>query len=500
MGLDYIRTQTGKPWRKRWDGGLDRLKTPTLLDATMSESSRVVTATLDPRAREGRRQADRPERSRRPDRQRRAYARSGASTIPRPSWRRLSKTAAAMPKASSNASGCSAIPRRSPSNESPAAHEPSRQLRRPQRLWDDATRHAPSLGCPTCSSAIAAAASIPMPASSIAGSLHLRRQDEVRHGLPVQPECVRGAHERGQGLDFEECAADELERRAESPARRALRRSPLRPCRAPRRARGRDLALRPGQHGDRQGPCRFAGELAARFLIPEGAQIVVSGVDKDGPIERWWELKDRRSILAALKDLGITLVTAPNYSVLTDVPRTDNLHAMKRILLAWTEMSAAGLPSALHVNGRTEHDYVRWGDLIAVGRRSKISRSSSPPAAGAASASTGTSRSSARSPAASVVHWRSLFAAAGASSMSAAALRASEPDRDRGVRAHDPSAEGLSDGSRAAEVGQIRDTDRGTDRRSLRAQCEPGARRLRDAPLGDRLTIAAGPAPARSER
>ena len=50
MGLDYIRTQTGKPWRKRWDGGLDLLKTPTLLEVTMSESSRVVTATLDPAA------------------------------------------------------------------------------------------------------------------------------------------------------------------------------------------------------------------------------------------------------------------------------------------------------------------------------------------------------------------------------------------------------------------------------------------------------------------
>ena len=26
MGLDYIRAQTGKPWRKRWNGRLDRLK------------------------------------------------------------------------------------------------------------------------------------------------------------------------------------------------------------------------------------------------------------------------------------------------------------------------------------------------------------------------------------------------------------------------------------------------------------------------------------------
>ena len=44
MGLDYIRAQTGKPWRKRWDRGLDRLHEPTLLELTMVEASRVVTA------------------------------------------------------------------------------------------------------------------------------------------------------------------------------------------------------------------------------------------------------------------------------------------------------------------------------------------------------------------------------------------------------------------------------------------------------------------------
>ena len=106
-------------------------------------------------------------------------------------------------------------------------------------------------------------------------------------------------------------------------------------------------------------------ELADRFRIPESATVIVSGVDKDDPIERWWELKERAVILRALRALGVALVTTPNYSVLTDVPRTDNLHAMKRILLAWTEMAAAGLPAALHVNGRSLHDFVRWGDLIA---------------------------------------------------------------------------------------------------------------------------------------
>jgi hypothetical protein len=50
MGLDYIRAHTGKPWRKRWNGGLDRLKAPTLLDLTMTEAARTVTAELHPGA------------------------------------------------------------------------------------------------------------------------------------------------------------------------------------------------------------------------------------------------------------------------------------------------------------------------------------------------------------------------------------------------------------------------------------------------------------------
>ena len=113
-------------------------------------------------------------------------------------------------------------------------------------------------------------------------------------------------------------------------------------------------------------------ELAARFLIPDGAQVILSGVDRDRPIERWWNSMDRGSLIESLSKLGITLVTTPNYSVLTDVPRTDNLHAMKRILLTWTEMASAGLPTALHVNARTEHDYLRWGDLIIMRREIEI--------------------------------------------------------------------------------------------------------------------------------
>ena len=50
MGFDYIRSQTGKPWKKRWEGGLNRLKEPSLLDLTMSEAARTVTVELQPGA------------------------------------------------------------------------------------------------------------------------------------------------------------------------------------------------------------------------------------------------------------------------------------------------------------------------------------------------------------------------------------------------------------------------------------------------------------------
>jgi hypothetical protein len=51
MGLDYIRSQTGKPWKRRWDGGLDRMKMPTLLDPAIGDALRVLTADLLPGSR-----------------------------------------------------------------------------------------------------------------------------------------------------------------------------------------------------------------------------------------------------------------------------------------------------------------------------------------------------------------------------------------------------------------------------------------------------------------
>lgn len=250
-------------------------------------------------------------------------------------------------------------------------HEPSRLFPHPQRLWDDATRHAPSLGCPTClerdrCGGVHTDAGI-IDCLDLCSCQDKNECDMVCRFNP-RPFVARMREVGGFGF--------------ENVPRVPANGVPEVPVIVPfvDHRYGRAATLDEPVVGISlyelvnlaTGRLHVASraELAARFLIPEGATIIITGVDKDSPIERWWELKERATILDALKSLGVTLVTTPNYSVLTNVPRTDNLHAMKRILLAWTEMAAAGLPAALHVNGRTQHDYTRWAELIA--ERSEI--------------------------------------------------------------------------------------------------------------------------------
>lgn len=246
------------------------------------------------------------------------------------------------------------------------SHEPSRHFPQPQRLWDDATQHAPSLGCPTCLERDRCGG-----VHTDAGILDCRDlcscQDKTKCDMVCRfnPRLFVARMREVGGLGFE------------NTARVAANGVPAIPAIVPfvDHRYGRAAALDEPvvalslyelvNLATGKPHVASRAELAARFRIPEGATIIVTGVDKDSPIERWWELKQRHAILAAFKTLGVALITTPNYSVLTDVPRTDNLHAMKRILLTWTEMAAAGLPAALHVNGRTQHDYARWAELVA---------------------------------------------------------------------------------------------------------------------------------------
>ena len=117
----------------------------------------------------------------------------------------------------------------------------------------------------------------------------------------------------------------------------------------------------------RTGNLRYksAVALTQKFQLMEGARIVLTGTDQDGPIERWWALGSRRiELIRQMRLLGIGMVTTPNYSLFVDKPRWDDLHSMKRIAITHEEFLREGIPSALHVNARTQRDWERWAEYI----------------------------------------------------------------------------------------------------------------------------------------
>ena len=119
---------------------------------------------------------------------------------------------------------------------------------------------------------------------------------------------------------------------------------------------------------DRAGDCRFDSreQLAQAFKIHPEARIFLSGVAQDREVERWWKLeaRGRAKAIANLRRIGIAMVTTPNFSLMVDRPRWDDLHSMRRIALTYHELVSEGQPAALHVNGRTRTDFARWADYI----------------------------------------------------------------------------------------------------------------------------------------
>jgi hypothetical protein len=108
-------------------------------------------------------------------------------------------------------------------------------------------------------------------------------------------------------------------------------------------------------------------DLAAEFHFNPDSTILLSGTDEDQPLERWWNLEKsgRRKAVRAIVSLGVHAATSLNFSMFIDRPRHDDLHSAKRIAIAWQEMVDEGLPTALHVNARTEDDWLRWTDFIS---------------------------------------------------------------------------------------------------------------------------------------
>lgn len=245
------------------------------------------------------------------------------------------------------------------------SHEPTRVFPHPRRLWDDPELHPPSIGCHAC------------PLKTWCGGVHTDAgildcedlctcADKSKCDMvcPTNTAAFVARMDEVRGVGFENVSRAKMVSVSNLPLvaplieHNAARASTLdEPVIAVSLYDVVNLAT---------GKLHFRTREAfgQRFRVPPDATVIVSGVGKDARVERWWALPNRAEILSDLEAFGVALVTTPNFSVLNDVPRTDNLHAMKRILLAWAEIANAGVAAALHTNARTEHDYSRWTALL----------------------------------------------------------------------------------------------------------------------------------------
>mgnify|MGYP001226937007 CR=1 FL=1 len=106
------------------------------------------------------------------------------------------------------------------------------------------------------------------------------------------------------------------------------------------------------------------GSMLRDLCVSSRAKLVLDCIGRDVLIENFWSERRASGLVKAIKRLHPSWVIAPNYSIFTDVPRWDNLYSMKRIAVVWSEFMAAGLPTALTLNARTERDWARWTEFV----------------------------------------------------------------------------------------------------------------------------------------
>lgn len=127
------------------------------------------------------------------------------------------------------------------------------------------------------------------------------------------------------------------------------------------------LPIRSAIKRTQQGLSAYTREqLSARYSGEPETGWLLTGVDHDARIEPIWAIgrAARKELFAELKEAGIRAATSPNFSAIADVPRTDNFHARKRIVICWEELNESGIPTALHVNGRTQGDFDYFADVL----------------------------------------------------------------------------------------------------------------------------------------
>jgi hypothetical protein len=245
--------------------------------------------------------------------------------------------------------------------------EPTRDLGSERRLWHDGSRYTPSLGCTNC------------PEQSVCGGLRIGRALYDCLGLcSCKDRTTCDAVCRNKPVDFARRVREVGGFAFDNVPRAPILPTPFLPVVVPTLYHGNRrvasfsaaaVCLSLYRVVQRHtGEIRYSNgaEIATAFGITPNTPLILTGTAADPPLERWWSLSSkRRAAIRALRNFNISLVTTPNYSLFIDQPRWDDLHSMKRIAIVHEEFLSEGVPTALHVNARTDRDWDRWTTYIA---------------------------------------------------------------------------------------------------------------------------------------
>jgi hypothetical protein len=100
--------------------------------------------------------------------------------------------------------------------------------------------------------------------------------------------------------------------------------------------------------------------LRRAFSLHSDTQIILRGVSKDGPLERYWAHHTADRPAEQISRLAISCAIGPNFSHFLDVPRTDNLFNRKRQLICLAAFSMANVSAVPHLNANMPGDWELW--------------------------------------------------------------------------------------------------------------------------------------------
>jgi hypothetical protein len=107
---------------------------------------------------------------------------------------------------------------------------------------------------------------------------------------------------------------------------------------------------------------RFNGpaDLRRYFRLSPDSELLLLSIAKDNRLEHHWHKSESRRLAKYLASLGVSHITAPNFSFPLDVPRLEHLVNRSRSLCEAERFTAEGLSVIPHVNAFNQKDWDCW--------------------------------------------------------------------------------------------------------------------------------------------